>query len=64
MSPGVELSPLEQLRVRFAALQDPRVERTRLHQLLDIITILSPSLSVRSYAEQTIGQKFRNRVVW
>jgi len=31
--------PLEQLRTRFASLQDPRVERTKLHQLLDIITI-------------------------
>src|SRR6476469_10031542 len=30
---------LKQLRERFATLQDPRVERTRLHQLLDIITI-------------------------
>jgi predicted transposase YbfD/YdcC len=30
---------LEQLRSRFASLQDPRVERTKLHQLLDIITI-------------------------
>ena len=28
-----------QLRARFASLQDPRVERTKLHQLLDIITI-------------------------
>jgi len=39
MSPEVELGPLEQLRRRFSALQDPRVERTKLHQLLDIITI-------------------------
>jgi predicted transposase YbfD/YdcC len=30
---------LEQLRIRFATLEDPRVERTKLHQLLDIITI-------------------------
>lgn len=30
---------LEQLGERFASLQDPRVERTKLHQLLDIITI-------------------------
>jgi len=30
---------LKQLRERFATLQDPRVERTKLHQLLDIITI-------------------------
>lgn len=37
MSSGV--SPLEQLRERFSALGDPRVERTKLHQLLDIITI-------------------------
>jgi hypothetical protein len=27
------------LRERFAALEDPRVERTRRHELLDIITI-------------------------
>src|SRR5712691_5988076 len=33
------LSPLEQLRERFSALADPRVERTKLHELLDIITI-------------------------
>lgn len=39
MSPEVEISPLEQLRKRFSALQDPRVERTKLHQLLDIVTI-------------------------
>lgn len=30
---------LGQLRTRFASLDDPRVERTKLHQLLDIITI-------------------------
>src|SRR5215210_2227686 len=30
---------LEQLGARFAGLDDPRVERTRLHELLDIITI-------------------------
>lgn len=30
---------LEQLHTRFAALEDPRVERTKAHQLLDIITI-------------------------
>ncbi len=39
MSPEVKPTPVEQLRQRFAALQDPRVERTKLHQLLDIITI-------------------------
>lgn len=39
MSPEVRPSPLEQLRLRFAAVQDPRVERTKLHQLLDIITV-------------------------
>jgi predicted transposase YbfD/YdcC len=39
MSPEVKSTPLEQLRVRFAPLQDPRVERTKLHQLLDIVTI-------------------------
>ena len=32
-------SRLEQLGERFSALGDPRVERTKLHQLLDIITI-------------------------
>jgi predicted transposase YbfD/YdcC len=31
--------PLEQLRERFNTLADPRVERTKLHELLDIITI-------------------------
>ncbi len=39
MSPEVKVSPLEQLSKRFAALEDPRVERTKLHQLLDIVTI-------------------------
>lgn len=39
MSAETQFSPLEQLRARFTALQDPRVERTKLHQLLDIITI-------------------------
>lgn len=34
-----DLSPLEQLRERFLALQDPRIERTKLHELLDMITI-------------------------
>ena len=33
------LSPLEQLRERFSELGDRRVERTKLHQLLDIMTI-------------------------
>jgi hypothetical protein len=31
--------PLEQLRERFSALGDRRVERTKLHELLEIITI-------------------------
>jgi predicted transposase YbfD/YdcC len=31
--------PLQQLRARFADLADPRVERTKDHQLLDILTI-------------------------
>jgi predicted transposase YbfD/YdcC len=39
MSTKSGLSPVEQLRERFNALGDPRVERTKLHQLLDIITI-------------------------
>ncbi len=39
MSPETRVSPLEQLRERFSALEDPRVERTKLHQLLDIVTI-------------------------
>jgi predicted transposase YbfD/YdcC len=30
---------MEHLRARFAGLDDPRVERTKLHQLLDVITI-------------------------
>lgn len=39
MSTNTNVSPLEQLRQRFSALKDPRVERTKLHELLDIITI-------------------------
>lgn len=39
MSRKGNINPLEQLRERFSALGDPRVERTKLHQLLDIITI-------------------------
>lgn len=39
MSPEVKPTAVEQLRHRFGALQDPRVERTKLHQLLDIVTI-------------------------
>lgn len=37
--PEVKPTPVEQLRQRFAALQDPRVERTKLHLLLDIVAI-------------------------
>ncbi len=33
------LDPLEQLHERFSALGDPRLERSNLHELLDIITI-------------------------
>jgi predicted transposase YbfD/YdcC len=33
------LHPIQQLRARFAALDDPRVERTKDHHLLDILTI-------------------------
>ncbi len=36
---GNQHETLEQLRTRFASVQDPRVERTKLHGLLDIITI-------------------------
>src|SRR6266511_4054012 len=32
-------SPLQQLRTHFAEIDDPRIERTKEHQLLDIITI-------------------------
>lgn len=32
-------NPLEQLGISFSALGDPRVDRTKLHELLDIITI-------------------------
>jgi predicted transposase YbfD/YdcC len=32
-------NPLQQLRTHFAPITDPRVERTKEHQLLDIITI-------------------------
>ena len=39
MSPEIRPDPLEQLGTRFSALQDPRVERTRLHGLMDIVTI-------------------------
>jgi predicted transposase YbfD/YdcC len=39
MSMNNQNQSLEQLRTRFATLEDPRVERTKLHQLLDIITI-------------------------
>jgi hypothetical protein len=34
-----EEHPLKTIRVHFANLQDPRIERTKVHQLLDIITI-------------------------
>jgi predicted transposase YbfD/YdcC len=33
------LNPLHQLRAHFATLEDPRVERTKAHHLLDILTI-------------------------
>lgn len=39
MSPQIESGPMQRLSSRFAALEDPRVERTKLHQLIDIITI-------------------------
>jgi predicted transposase YbfD/YdcC len=39
MSTDPKLNPLEQLHERFSVLGDPRVERTKLHELLDIITI-------------------------
>jgi predicted transposase YbfD/YdcC len=32
-------NPLQHLRHHFAALADPRVERTKVHQLLDILTL-------------------------
>src|SRR5215472_6903088 len=35
----MELSPVLALTHHFAHLEDPRVERTRLHQLLDIVVI-------------------------
>jgi predicted transposase YbfD/YdcC len=31
--------PLQQLRTHFAAIEDPRVDRTKAHKLLDLITI-------------------------
>ena len=37
--PHAALTALAQLRTRFAALPDPRVERTKDHQLLDVLTI-------------------------
>ena len=39
MSDHLPVHPLQQLRARFAALDDPRVERTKAHHLLDILTI-------------------------
>ncbi|MDQ6693285.1 MAG: ISAs1 family transposase [Chloroflexota bacterium] len=39
MSPEMRLSPVEQLRRRFESVQDQRLERTRPHQLFDIVTI-------------------------
>jgi predicted transposase YbfD/YdcC len=33
------LNPIHQLRARFAAVDDPRIERTKDHLLLDILTI-------------------------
>lgn len=42
MSPQVKPAkptPIEQLILRFADLQDSRVQRTKLPQLLDIVTI-------------------------
>jgi predicted transposase YbfD/YdcC len=39
MSDQSPFHPIQQLRARFAALDDPRVERTKEHQLLDILTI-------------------------
>lgn len=39
MTPKGEPEPLEQLHRRFSALNDPRVERTKRHSLLEMITI-------------------------
>lgn len=41
MSPKAEVKsePLQGLCMQFGALSDPRIERTKLHQLMDIITI-------------------------
>jgi len=40
MDPSVATAaPLEQLVTQFATLPDPRVERTRAHRLIDIVTI-------------------------
>jgi predicted transposase YbfD/YdcC len=39
MSDHSPFHPLQQLRARFAALDDPRVERTKDHHLLDLLTI-------------------------
>jgi hypothetical protein len=39
MSDPLPVHPLQQLRARFVALDDPRVERTKDHPLLDLLTI-------------------------
>lgn len=39
MALSEEEHPLKEIRTHFANLQDPRIERTKVHQLLDIITI-------------------------
>lgn len=39
MSTKPTLNPLQQLHERFSALGDPRLERSKLHELLDMITI-------------------------
>lgn len=39
MNTTPNVNPLEQLHERFSALGDPRLERSKLHELLDIITI-------------------------
>ncbi len=39
MSEQTPFHPIQQLRTRFAAVDDPRVERSKDHHLLDILTI-------------------------
>src|SRR6266516_487254 len=45
------------IREQFATLEDPRVERTKQHQLLDIITIALDGKTVRRSNDRSAGKK-------